>query len=53
MKKQGKSKSPLPRHVRVGEKGLAGLGERVKIDRSYHELGKISLSWAIHYGLRH
>jgi hypothetical protein len=45
--------SPLPDPHVSGERGLASLGERVKIDRSYHELGKISLSWAINYGLRH
>ena len=38
--------SPLPDPHVSGERGLASLGERVKIDRSYHELGKISLSWA-------
>jgi hypothetical protein len=36
----------------LGETGLASLGERVKVDRSGHELGKISLSWDINYGLR-
>ena len=45
--------SPLPDPHRSGERGLASLGERVKIDRSDHELGKISLSLAINYGLRH
>jgi hypothetical protein len=45
--------SPLPDPHESGERGLASLGERVKIDRSYHELGKISLSWAINDGLRH
>ena len=45
--------SPLPDPHRSGERGLASLGERVTIDGSYHELGKISLSWAINYALRH
>ena len=45
--------SPLPDPHRSGERGLASLGERVKVDRSYHDLGTISLSWAIHYALRH
>jgi hypothetical protein len=45
--------SPLPDPHRSGERGLASLGERVKIDRSDHELGKISLSWASNYALRH
>ena len=45
--------SPLPDPHESGERGLAGLGERVKIDRSDHEMGKISLAWAINYGLRH
>jgi hypothetical protein len=45
--------SPLPDPHRSGERGLVSLGERVKIDRSYHELGKIAISWAINYGLRH
>ena len=45
--------SPLPDPHVSGERGLASLGERVKIYRSHHELGKISLSWAIKYALRH
>ena len=46
-----KSMSPLPDPHASGERGLVQLVERVKLYRSYHELGKTSLSCVINYGV--